>query len=67
MKSRVRKPEKRWTLAHPGGVTGLYGDKRCMFHEGSNVAKKIDGWVQKELRDSQHRGEAKKTTCATST
>ena len=27
-----------------------------MFHKGSNVAKKIDAWVQKELRDSQYRG-----------
>ena len=34
----------------------LYGDKGYMFHKGSNVAKKIDAWVQKELRDSQHRG-----------
>ena len=27
-----------------------------MFHKGSNVAKKIDAWVQKEFRDSQYRG-----------
>ena len=39
-----------------GGVTVLCGDKGYMFHKGSNVAKKIDAWVQKELRDSQHRG-----------
>ena len=39
-----------------GGVTLLYGDKVCTFHKGSNVAKKIDAWVQKELRDSQYRG-----------
>ena len=39
-----------------GGVTVLYGDKGYMFHKGSNVAKKIDAWVQKELRDSQYRG-----------
>ena len=38
------------------GVTVLYGDKGYMFHKGSNVAKKIDAWVQKELRDSQYRG-----------
>ena len=25
-------------------------------HKGSNVAKKIDAWIQKELRDSQYRG-----------
>ena len=34
----------------------LYGDIGYMFHKGSNVAKKIDAWVQKELRDSQYRG-----------
>ena len=39
-----------------GGVTVLYGDRGCMFHKGSNVAKKIDAWVQKELKDSRHRG-----------
>ena len=39
-----------------GGVTVLYGDKGYMFHKGSNVAKKIDAWTQKELRDSQYRG-----------
>ena len=27
-----------------------------MFHKGSNVAKKIDAWSQKDLRDSQYRG-----------
>ena len=26
------------------------------FHKGSNVARKMDVWVQKELKDSQHRG-----------
>ena len=39
-----------------GGVTVLYGDKGYMFHKGSNVAKKMDAWVQIELRDSQYRG-----------
>ena len=39
-----------------GGVTVLYGDKGFMFHKGSNVAKKMDALVQKELRDSQYRG-----------
>ena len=39
-----------------GGVTVLYGDKRYLFHRGSNVAKKIDAWIQKEMRDSQHHG-----------
>ena len=33
------------------GVTELYGDKSYMFHKSSNVAKKIDVWIQ-ELRDS---------------
>ena len=39
-----------------GGVTVLYGDKGYMFHKGSNVAKKIDAWIHKELRNSQYRG-----------
>ena len=39
-----------------GGVTVLYGAKGCMFHKSSNVAKKMDAWVHKELRDSQYRG-----------
>ena len=29
-----------------GGVTVLYGNKAYMFHKGSNVAKKIDAWIQ---------------------
>ena len=29
-----------------GGATVLYGDKCYMFHKGSNVAKKIDAWIQ---------------------
>ena len=33
-------------------VTKVY-----MFHKGSNVAKKIDAWVQKELSDSQQQKE----------
>ena len=37
-----------------GGVTVLYGDKGYMFHKGSNVPKKIDAWIQKEVRDSQY-------------
>ena len=39
-----------------GGVTVLYGDKGYLFHRGSNVAKKIDAWTQKEMRDSQYHG-----------
>ena len=39
-----------------GGVTVLYGCKGYMFHKGSNVAKKIDAWIQKEMRDSQYYG-----------
>ena len=39
-----------------GGVTVSYGDTGCMFHKGSNVAKKIDAWIQKEMRDSQYHG-----------
>ena len=38
-----------------GGVTVLYGDKGYIFHKGSNVKKKIDSWIQKEMRDSPHR------------
>ena len=37
-----------------GEVTVLYGDKGYMFQKGSNVAKKIDAWIQKEMRDSQY-------------
>ena len=39
-----------------GGVTVLYGDKGYLFLRGSNVAKKIDAWIQKEMRDSRYRG-----------
>ena len=39
-----------------GGVTVLYVDKNYMFHEGSNVAKKIGVWIQKETKDSQYHG-----------
>ena len=39
-----------------GGVIVLCGDKGYMFHKGSNVAKKIDAWIQKEMRDSQYYG-----------
>ena len=38
-----------------GGVTVLNGDKGYMFHKGSNVAKKSDAWIQKELRVSHYR------------
>ena len=34
-----------------GGVTVLKSDKSHMFHKGSNVAKRIDAWIQKEMRD----------------
>ena len=34
----------------------LNGDKDYMFHKGSNFAKKIDAWIQKEMRDSQYHG-----------
>ena len=37
-------------------VESQYGNKGYMFHKGSTVAKKIDAWIQKEVRDSQHRG-----------
>ena len=37
-------------------VTVLYGDNGYMFHKCSNVAKKIDAWIQKERRDSQYYG-----------
>ena len=37
-------------------VTVLYGDKGYMFRKGSNVARKIDAWIQKEMRDSQYYG-----------
>ena len=39
-----------------GGVTVLHGDKGYMLHKGSNVAMKIDAWIQEELRYSQYYG-----------
>ena len=39
-----------------GGVTVLYGDKGYVFHKGSNVAKKIEAWIQKDIRESQYHG-----------
>ena len=54
---RVRKPllsVGEYTTM--GGVTVLYGDKGYMFHKGSNVPKKIDAWIQKEMRDAQYYG-----------
>ena len=30
-----------------GGVIVLYGDKGCMFHKSSNVAKNIDAWIRR--------------------
>ena len=39
-----------------GGVAVLYGDSGYLFHKGSKVAKKIDAWIQKEMRDSQYHG-----------
>ena len=35
-----------------GGVTVLYADNGYLFHKGSNVAKKIDAWIQKEISSS---------------
>ena len=46
-----------------GGVTVLYGDNGHMFHKGSNVAKKNDAWIQKELRDSQYYGCKENNVC----
>ena len=39
-----------------GGVAVMYGDKGYLFHKGSNVAKKIEAWIQKEISSSQHHG-----------
>ena len=39
-----------WRVRNDSGVIVLYGVKGHMFHKGSNVAKKIDAWIQKELR-----------------
>ena len=39
-----------------GGVTVLYGDKGHMFHKRFECFEEDDAWVQKELRDSHHRG-----------
>ena len=37
-------------------ATVLYGDKGYMLHKGSIVAKKIDAWIQKEMRHTQYYG-----------
>ena len=42
---------RRWVVLLSCMVTKGY-----MFHKGSKVAKKIDAWIQKELRDPQYRG-----------
>ena len=39
-----------------GGVSILCGDKGYLCHKGSNVAKNIDAWIQKKMRDSQYYG-----------
>ena len=38
------------------GVTVLHGDEGYMLHKSSNVAKKIDSWIRKEVWDSQYYG-----------
>ena len=51
-----------------GGVTVLYGDKGYMFHKRSNIAKKFDVWIQKEILSTEVAElRTKKTTCTTST
>ena len=37
-----------------GGVAVMYGDKGYLFHKGSNVPKKFEAWIQKEISSSQH-------------
>ena len=39
-----------------GGFTALYVDKGYMTKKSWNVARNIDAWIQKELRDSPYRG-----------
>ena len=34
----------------------LYDDEGFWFHKGWIVAKKIDAWIKKEMRDLQHYG-----------
>ena len=53
---RVRGVQAPVCIPLLGGVMVLYGDKGYMFHKSSNVAKRIDAWIQKELRVSQYRG-----------
>ena len=54
-----------------GGVTVLYADKGYMFHKGSNVAKKMDAWVQKDVErfsiPTLYSCVRRKTTCTTFT
>ena len=47
----VCKPLSVGVYTTTGGVTVLYGDKGYMFHKGSNVAKKLMAWIQKEFRE----------------
>ena len=44
------------------GVTVLYHDKGYKFHKGSNVAKKIEAWIHKEIRDYQYYGGSRRTS-----
>ena len=37
-----------------GGVAVMYGDKGSLFHKGSNVPKKFEVWIQKDISSSQH-------------
>ena len=34
----------------------MYGDKSCLFHKDSSVAKKMKTWIEEELRRSQYHG-----------
>ena len=32
-----------------GGVAVMHGDKGYLFHRGTNIAKKMEVWIQKEI------------------
>ena len=34
----------------------MYGDKGYLFHNGSNIARRIEAWIQKEMISTQYHG-----------
>ena len=38
------------------GVAVMSGDMGYVFHSGSPVVEKINGWIEEDLRNSRHDG-----------